>query len=260
MTLPPPEWLIVVLITLAGLSFGSFVTLVSYRLPRDEPIVAGRSRCPECHTTLGIVALFPLFSWLMQYGKCRYCKTNISARYPLTELVQALLFLMIYVSVGISWEALLLAMLSVALMVMVVVDFEWYIIPDEIQVLCAILALIYHYVSATPPEDVLVGVSVGAILGFGLRYGYSFFRKKVGLGWGDVKFLFVAGLWMAGAMVWAPFLFFAGVFGVATALVWRALGKGERFPFGPALAASLLLMLLTDSGRLFFWTMGRIYE
>src|SRR5690606_23300081 len=105
----------------------------------------------------------------------------------------------------------------------------------------------------------LLGLGVGVFLGFALRYGYGWIMRKEGLGWGDVKFLAVAGLWLAGIESWPPFLFYAGVWGVVTALVWRAMGKGARFPFGPALAAALWMVLLTPSGALFYWTIGWIY-
>lgn len=256
---PLPEWLVLVLVALVGLIFGSFVTLASYRLPRDEPIGAGRSRCPHCGTPLGFRALFPLFSWIAQKGRCHYCKTPISARYPIIELTQAILFLLVYLTLGISWAGLVVALLSVALLVMIVVDFEWYIIPDEIQITCTVLAIIYHWIAGTPFMSVFTGAAMGLSIGVALRYGYSFLRHKEGLGMGDVKFLIVAGLWMADALSWAPFLFYAGIWGVVTALGWRMLGKGAHFPFGPALAASLLMMLLTPSGTLFFWTINRLY-
>lgn len=254
-----PEWIALPLVALVGLIFGSFVTLVSYRLPRDEPIAAGRSRCPHCGTQLGIPALFPLFSWILQKGCCRYCKTPVSVRYPIIELIQAILFLLVYLALGISWAGLVVALLSAALLVMIVVDFEWYIIPDEVQITCTILAIIYHCITSTPFISAFTGAAIGLSIGLALRYGYSLLRRKEGLGMGDVKFLVVAGLWMADALIWAPFLFFAGICGVITALAWRMMGKGARFPFGPALAASLLLMLLTPAGTLFFWTINRLY-
>lgn len=254
-----PEAVIVALIAFFGLAFGSFVTLVSYRLPRDEPVVKGRSRCPSCETRLGVAALVPLVSWLWQRGKCRYCKAGISARYPLTELTMALLFLGIYASRGLTWEALVLALLAVALLVMVVVDFEWYIIPDEVQIACAVLAVAYHWLVGTAWPQVALGLAMGVAIGFSLRFGYGFIMRKEGLGWGDVKFLMVAGLWLAGVMDWPPYLFYAGIWGVVTAVIWRAMGKGEVFPFGPALAASLLMTLLTPSTALFFWTIDSIY-
>lgn len=258
-----PQWLhegwIVAMVLVLGLCFGSFVTLLAYRLPREEPIVRGRSRCPECSTLLGVSALFPLLSWLWQRGKCRYCSTSIHARYPVIELVQALLFLFVYAVHGLSWEALVLALFSVALLVLVVVDFEWYIIPDEVQIAGIILALLYHLAAETEWTMVLGGLAVGLAIGFGLRFGYGWIMRKEGLGWGDVKFLAVSGLWLADTMHWPPFLFYAGVWGVVTAIGWRLAGKGAVFPFGPALAASLFMTLLTPSSALFFWTIGHIY-
>src|SRR5690348_11004379 len=91
-----PPLFSLLLTAIAGLVFGSFATLVSYRLPREEPIVAGRSRCPICRMPLGPAALVPVFSWLLGGGKCRYCGAGISARYPLTELAQMALFLAVY--------------------------------------------------------------------------------------------------------------------------------------------------------------------
>lgn len=254
-----PEWLIIASIAFVGLIFGSFVTLVSYRLPHGEPIVAGRSRCPHCNTRLGITALCPVFSWVMQRGRCRYCKTQISARYPIIELAQAVLFLLVYFSLGISWASLVVALLSVALLAMIVVDFEWYIIPDEVQIACAVLAIIYHWIIGTHFIPVLIGAAIGLTVGVTLRYGYSFLRRKEGLGMGDVKFLVIAGLWMADVFSWAPFLFYAGIYGVVTGLAWRLKGNGARFPFGPALAAALLMMLLPPADTLFFWTISRLY-
>lgn len=254
-----PEWLIVVLIIIVGLAVGSFVTMASYRLPRGEAMGAGRSRCPSCKTALGVPALFPVASWLWQRGRCRYCKTKVSARYPLTELVQALLFLMVYTSQGMTWVALVLALLSVALLVMSVIDFEWYILPDELQWVCAGLAVIYHWLLGTHVAEVLLGAGFGVLLGASLHYGFKWIRKKDGLGWGDVKFLAVSGLWLAGITPWPAYLFMAGVMGVVTGIIWRLAGNGPRFPFGPALAASLLLVLLTPASELFFWTMDSLY-
>lgn len=255
-----PEWFIISMVAAFGLALGSFVTLASYRLPRDEPIGGGRSRCPSCETKLGPAALVPLFSWLAQKGHCRYCKAKVSARYPLTEVTQAALFLAVYASQGLGWPFLILALFSVCLMIMIVVDFEWQIIPDEVQIAMLMLGIAYHLLLGTAVTDVLGGFAVGAAIGLGLYYGYGRLRGIEMIGFGDVKFLMVAGIWMASLDAWAPYLFYSGVGGVLTALFWRVIGKGERFPFGPALAAALLLTLLTPSTSLFFWTVSTIYR
>lgn len=254
-----PIWLEMTFVAALGLVFGSFVTLASYRLPRDEPVVNGRSRCPSCKTFLGVAALVPLFSWIFQKGKCRYCKKPVSARYPLTELTQAALFLLVYAVYGVSWQSGILVLFTVCLLIMIVVDFEWMIIPDEVQIAMLVLGCIYHAVMGTAFESVLASAALGLGLGLALHYGYRFLMNKDGLGFGDVKFLLVAGVWLADPLLWPPFLFVSGVWGIVTALVWRVLGKGPRFPFGPALAAALLLSLLVPVRELFYWTMRAIY-
>lgn len=254
-----PQWFILMMLGLAGLSFGSFVTLVSWRLPRGEPIVRGRSRCPSCEKTLGVATLFPVLSWLVQGGKCRYCKSKVSARYPATELVQAAFFYAIYAQIGITLPSIILMLASVAILVLIVVDFEWYIIPDEIQIALLVLGLAFHAALGANWEAVLMSAALGLGIGLALRFGYSLLMRREGLGWGDVKFLPIAGIWLAQVADWPPFLFYSGVLGIATALVWRALGKGAHFPFGPALALSLLLDVLYDAGLLFYWTLMRLY-
>ena len=72
-----------------GACLGSFVTMLSYRLPRRWSLVTPGSSCPQCHTRLGVCDLVPLASWLWNRGVCRHCSTRIGARYPLIELVTA---------------------------------------------------------------------------------------------------------------------------------------------------------------------------
>lgn len=239
-------------VVLSGLVFGSFITLASYRLPRGQGIVLGASRCPVCTTPLGFRDLWPVLSWLASKGRCRHCAAPVSVRYPLIEMATASVFLLIFWRYGLSLQGMVLALLAVTLLIMIVADFEHYIIPDQIHVFLLPLGLFYHYLIETPLEESLFGLIAGLVLGPGLHYGYRWVRKKEGLGFGDVKFLAVAGLWV-GLMAMPPFLFLSGMLGVALGLVWRALGKGPRFPFGPALAAALFLCVAFPETMEFFW-------
>ena len=242
-----------------GLTFGSLVTLVSYRLPLGEDIAIKPSRCPKCETKLRFLDLWPVLSWLLSCGRCRYCKAPISPRYPLTELVTASMFLLLYMKYGLTLQAILLALMGVALMVMIVVDIEHYIIPDQVHYILLPLALAYHVVVGTPAESAAMGFLLGAAIGLALHHGYRMIRKKEGLGFGDVKFLAVAGLWL-GLKPIVPFLFFAGLFGVATGLLWRVIGKGPIFPFGPSLACSLFLCIVFPVASNMFWNIGQIIK
>lgn len=240
------------LVFLVGLCLGSFVTLVSYRLPRGGKMGMTRSQCPRCQTTLGVPDLVPVLSWAASRGRCRHCKAAISWRYPAIELATAGALLAVYFTHGLSGPGLLLMGLSLCLLVMIVVDFEHYIIPDETQWAMALLGIIYQWKYGLHPADMLLGGLIGGGLGWVLQSGYRRLRGREGLGTGDVKFLVVAGLWL-GALPLVPFLFFAGVLGVLTSSLWRALGQGELFPFGPALAVSLwLLVLWPVTGEFFF--------
>jgi prepilin signal peptidase PulO-like enzyme (type II secretory pathway) len=158
-----------------------------------------------------------------------------------------------------TFQAVLLAALWVVLMIMIVVDLEYYIIPDGVHLALLPLGLGYHAVLGTPQEDVVMGFLIGAGTGLSLHHGYRIIRGKEGLGFGDVKFLAVAGVWL-GVMPFVPFMFYAGVFGVVLGLAWRAMGQGEIFPFGPALALSLFLCIVSNNAVNVFWNIGEIIK
>jgi len=242
-----------------GLALGSFVTLASYRLPLGEDITIKPSRCPKCDTKLRFLDLWPLLSWLYNKGKCRHCKTPVSARYPLTECATAIMCVLLYLKYGLTLQCLLLVLLWVTLMIMIVVDIEHYIIPDQLHYVLLPLALGYQFLIGTDPGVVVEGFLLGAGIGMALHYGYRHLRKKEGLGFGDVKFLAIAGVWL-GVKPIVPFLFFSGIFGVITGLIWRMQGKGPVFPFGPSLAVAMFLCIVFPEFANIFWNIGQFIE
>lgn len=238
-----PAWVEHVVVILTGLLFGSFSTLASYRLIHEEPgIVVGRSRCPRCHHALGVLDLFPVLSWIFLQAKCRYCGVRVSGKYPLIELVQASMFYAIYLRYGLSMEAMLLMALSVALLVMIVVDFESLIIPDALNItiatIGALYAFLYHDISLAA-----AGAAIGVASSLALRWIFTRWKKIEALGLGDVKFMAAAGVFL-GVDLFIAFFFLAGVIGVVTAVLWGFAGRGKQFPFGPALALSLFVCVL----------------
>ena len=247
-----------IIITVLGLSFGSLITLLSWRIPRGEAICNTRSKCPNCKMTLGVRDLFPLLSWVFSKGKCRGCNVKIHWRYPLTEIFTATIFLAIYFQYGLGFGGLFLGIFAVLLITMFIIDFEHYIIPDSLQWAMGLLGSAYSlgYLELSP-ASLIVSSFFGLAIGLSLKYGFIYLRKKDGLGMGDVKFLFVAGLWISVAD-FIPLMFFAGVFGIITAIIWRILGFGERFPFAPALGASVFVMLLYPVSKDIFLKFGEL--
>jgi leader peptidase (prepilin peptidase)/N-methyltransferase len=225
---------------LTGACAGSFVTMASHRIPRGEEIIFTPSHCPSCDTALRAPDLFPVLSWAIRKGRCRYCGVKVGARYPLTELATALGFFAVWLQFGFTWMALVMALLVTLLMILIVVDFEHQIIPDTIQVALLLLCVPYHLLRHDGWTGSLTGAALGLTIGLTLRYGYLYLRKLDALGMGDVKFLFVAGAWLGtGALV--MMLFIAGATGTLLGIAWKITGRGPRFPFGPSLAAALYI-------------------
>ncbi|MFZ4540267.1 MAG: prepilin peptidase [Rickettsiales bacterium] len=249
----PQMAIIWAVVGLVGASIGSFLTLVTYRLPRDEKIGLSRSRCPNCTTTLKVADLFPVLSWIGTGGKCRHCKTNVSIRYPLTELACALGTLAATYYYGFTLEALAVGGLWWCIVAIIVTDLEHYIILDEVQIAIVLFGALYHYALGTDWSDVVTAGFIGLAIGLTLKYGFIYLRNKDGLGLGDVKLLFGAGIWLASGPNFVPFLFFSGVLGVLFGTLWRIAGRGEIFPFGPALVASLLLCVVCPNAANQFW-------
>lgn len=235
--------LAILLAALFGLAFGSFVTMASYRIPREEGIAVKRSRCPLCEQPLGIKDLFPFFSWFFSKGRCRYCKGLISLRYPAIEIGTALTFALVALRLGITPEAGLLMLLAVALAIMIVIDFEHGWIPDTVQLAVLALGILYRVMHGDWQEG-LISAGACALIAGALYFGYKLVKKREGLGLGDVKFFCASGIWLSPYLL-PSYLFIAGVLGIATALFWQyGLKKGREFPFGPALAVSLFLCLI----------------
>lgn len=232
-----------IIVLCAGLVFGSFITCASYRLPLEIDVIQKPSYCPKCQTKLGFWDLFPIFSWLFSSGKCRHCAAKISARYPLIELITGALFVFIYLRYGLTAQGFILAAMTVMLMIMIVADLEHFIIPDCVHVLLLPLAFAYHYINGTFSPDILWGFGLMTGLALLLHYGYSALRGRAMLGFGDVKFFAIVGVWLDLSAIPA-FLFISGILGVVLGLVWRAMGRGQVFPFGPALAIALFLCVV----------------
>lgn len=249
------------IIAAVGLAIGSFITAISYRMPRDLPWVSAASHCPKCENKLKVRDLVPLFSWLVSRGKCRHCESRVHWRYPLTELLTAISLVVLYFYMGETMDTnyLLMAGLTVCIIALTVTDLEHYMIPDELQIAMALLGLAYGlFVSQIGIEAMLKGAALGFAIGSALHYGYYFYKGVHGLGFGDVKLMAVAGVWLGFEPV-VPFLFYGGILGIISAIIWRVLSRGRHFPFGPALAFSLLLILLYPRANYLFWNAHELF-
>lgn len=230
---------------LLGTVFGSFTSMASYRLPRGEGMVMQRSHCTHCQHVLGVKDLVPVFSWLWNRGKCRYCHKAVSPAYLLHELTLGLVFALVFFVYGYSILTLILWAVAVCLVILVAVDLEHTYLPDSVQIILAVLGGGYGFFIYPEWIQPLLGCVCYALLGWGLRWFGFMLKKTEALGWGDVKFFAVAGLFLGLNPAHAALFFLcSGLAGMLTALIWKLRGKGALFPFGPALAVALMVTLL----------------
>src|SRR3954451_19257232 len=124
-----------------GLIIGSFLNVVAYRLPRGESIVKPRSRCTSCGTEVQALDNIPLLSWLVLRRRCRHCSGQISARYPVVELVTGVVFALVAIARGPSLELLVDLPFAAMLIAVADIDLEHRIVPNRILAPMAIWAV-----------------------------------------------------------------------------------------------------------------------
>ncbi|WP_044894629.1 prepilin peptidase [Bacillus alveayuensis] len=219
---------------LLGLIFGSFFNVVGLRVPKGESIAFPRSHCPSCKRTLTAWELIPVVSYVMQGGKCRGCGDSISPLYPFIELATAVLFTISPFLVGWSKELVISWTLISLLMIIIVSDIRYMVIPDKVLLFFAVVFIIERiFMPLDPWWDSLAG----AIIGFSLLLLLAFVSKG-GMGGGDIKLFALLGFVLGWKMVLLAF-FFSTLYGTVFGLIGMALGKvrrGEPMPFGPYIA------------------------
>lgn len=244
MSAPPGgPWLWLGLAGLLGLVVGSFLSALTWRLPRGASVAHGRSGCPSCAAALGPRDLVPLVSWLSARGRCRHCGAGVSARYPLIEATTAGVFILVAARAASPEAAVALGALAAVLVALAVIDLEHGLLPDVLNLAAVPPALAVRWLDDAALVEALVGAGVAVAAAWGLKALFHAATGRDGLGWGDVKFLGVAGLLLR-PWEWPVYLILAGLAGVVLGLLWRSAGRGAEFPFGPALIGALMVLLL----------------
>ena len=239
--------LITAAIFVLGLSFGSFLNVCIYRLPRGLSVVTPRSACPNCKHPIAFYDNIPVLSWLILKGRCRHCEIPISPRYLLIELLTAMTFVACYWHFGWTIAALKYCVFAFLLLGLIFTDAETRLLPDKMTLPGMALGLIFSLF--VPVNDVasqflpaavsvpfsgefaghifsLLDALLGAALGASFIYGvgeiYLRWRGAQGMGFGDVKLMAMVGAFLG--MKLTIFTIFTAslagsLFGVTTVLV-----------------------------------------
>lgn len=255
------EALVFVLAGLGGLIFGSFLNVVVYRVPRKESIVRPASRCTNCGHELSALDNIPVLSWVMLRGRCRYCGTSISIRYPAAELLTAAVWIVAVVrreqlappgtpGDGIAWQLLAFLPFLWVLVALSLIDLEHKILPNKIVYPSVLVAVPLLAITAAlgPGLDPWLRALLGGVAGAG-GFLVVALISPAGMGMGDVKLAGLIGLFLAylgwGRLAVGFFASFAlgAVSGIVLMLAGRA-GRKTAIPFGPFMALGALISVL----------------
>ncbi len=253
-----------------GLLVGSFLNVVIYRLPKmmerdwqeqckefvsnnndiaaisteseqQEPfnLMVPRSRCPHCDHQIKAWENIPVISYLILGGKCSGCKAKISARYPIIEIATGLLSAAVVFYIGFNWNGLAALVFTWSLIVLTMIDFDTYLLPDDITLPLLWLGLIVNsFGGFTDLSSALWGAITGYLSLWSVYKLFKLLTGKEGMGYGDFKLLAALGAWMGWQML-PQIILLSSLVGAAigiSLIVIRGRDKNIPIPFGPYLA------------------------
>jgi len=261
----------VAIFAFTGLLIGSFLNVVIHRLPlmmaaqwreqaRDflelpaEDVVpfslaSPGSQCPSCQQPIKPYENIPILSWLLLGRKCSHCHLAISGRYPLVELLSALLSGVVAYQLGITLESLLVLLLTFHLIAIAFIDYDHQIIPDSL-VLPLLWLILICAVTGFPQSapEAIVGAAVGYLSLWSVSKLYKLVRKIEGIGHGDFKLLAIFGALSGWQSVFTT-LILAAFIGLVFALplLFKKSSLQTAIPFGPAIAIAGWITLIFNS-------------
>ena len=242
-----------------GAMLGSFLNVCVYRLPRNESVIAPRSRCPGCGTAIAWYDNLPLVSWLLLRARCRHCGTRISAQYPLVELAVAIIWAGATLWFGASVAGLSVAVLATLALGIALTDARHYVIPDEFSLGGLALGLLLAlWPGGLGPLDAALGAAAGFSLlwvvkaagDWALARGYiggeelaqvlEEGERPTTLGLGDLKMMAMVGSFVGwkGVLLTA---FLGSLAGVAVFVPLLLAKRKAPVPFGVFLAVGAVV-------------------
>jgi leader peptidase (prepilin peptidase)/N-methyltransferase len=261
---------LMVVCALFGLLVGSFLNVVIHRLPvmmengwrrearellgEPEPptapfnLVVPRSRCPHCGHGIRWYENVPVLSWLALRGRCSACRAAIGKRYPVIELLAAVLAALCAWRFGYGPWLLFSLYISFTLLALAVIDLDTTLLPDTLTypLLWAGLLAALLGVSPVGLRDAVAGAMAGYLALWSLYWLFKLATGKEGMGYGDFKLLAALGAWL-GWQYLPLVILLSSVVGLVFAVVMIATGAVKRdqgIPFGPYLAVAGWIALL----------------
>lgn len=215
-----------------------------------------RSRCPDCDHKIAWWDNVPLISFLLLNGRCRHCQRTISWRYPLVELCCGVLTPWLLCHLGLGLPLLGALLLSYTMIVIIMIDLDWQIIPDNLSMPLLWLGLLFNIGETyCTLSDAVIGAMVGYLLLWAVYQGFKLVTGKEGMGYGDFKLLAVFGAWLGWQMLPLVILIASVMGSLVGGLLMFLRGKSLPFAFGPYLALGGMIGFLSGE-QIIIWYMG----
>jgi len=234
------------LISIFGALFGSFLNVVILRIPLNESIVFPASHCMSCKTPLKAWHNVPIFSWLFLRGKCAFCGAKISIQYPIIELLSALIFLFSAVKFGFTFQAFGIALTFDLLLALSAIDYRYKMVPDSLN----LGALTVAVFSVTSLESLGYNVTNALLFAGGfslLRFYISYIIKKEAMGEADIMIAGTMGA-LLGIKLGLVAVFLGAVLALPALLLTRdETDESKELPFIPFLAMGCWIVLMFDT-------------
>ncbi len=180
-----------------GLSFGSFANVLIYRIPKEISIIIPSSFCPNCKNKIKFYDNIPVLSYLFLKGRCRYCGEKISLRYPLVEILSAIIFVVPYLYFGISLKTLEAISIMYFLMIMAFIDFDTHYVYDILLFPSLYFGFLIAFFSKHLLSSIIFSF-LGFLFGILIRWGGNKIFKKEALGEGDPYVFALMGIYIRG--------------------------------------------------------------
>ncbi|MBN1471836.1 MAG: prepilin peptidase [Syntrophaceae bacterium] len=224
-----------------GAAIGSFLNVCIFRMPAKTSIIKPPSRCPYCHHAIRYYDNIPLISFVVLGGRCRDCHSRISWRYPLVELITALLSLVLFLKFGFSLNFFIFFIFTAVLIVITFIDLDHQIIPDILTLPgIPLFFLAAVFLVKIPFMEALLGLLIGGGVLYIIALVYELISKREGMGGGDIKLLGMIG----GFFGWKALIFillFSSLSGAVIGIAAMIINKQDMkyaVPFGPFLSAA----------------------
>ena len=231
--------LLYIMIFLYGIIIGSFLNVCIYRIPEKQCIVPN-SHCMSCGHRLHWYDLFPLFSYLFLKGRCRYCGAKISIQYPLVEALNGVLYLIVFMANGFSWDSILYCLMASALLVLSVIDWRTYEIPVGCNIFIGAVGILMCVLDRAHFLEHLIG----AVCVSGVLFLIVLVSGGRAMGGGDVKLMAVAGLVLGWKKIILAFLI-GCILGSVIHIVRMKVTKADHvLAMGPYLSAGIFISAL----------------